>query len=42
MNNGDMLKDFEAEIKKDDKQKIQTFLVKFAIFDFEIINEKVD
>ncbi|CAD8074924.1 unnamed protein product [Paramecium primaurelia] len=42
MKNGDILKDFESEIKNNDKQQIQTFLAKLTIFDFEIINEKVD
>lgn len=42
MKDGEMLKDFESEIKNNDKSQIQTFLAKFTIFDSEIINEKVD
>lgn len=42
MNNGGLLKDFQKEIKNNNKQQILTFLSKFTIFDFEIVNEKVD
>ncbi|CAD8176415.1 unnamed protein product [Paramecium octaurelia] len=42
MKNGNMLTDFESEIKSNDKYQIQTFLEKFTVFDFEIIGQNVD
>ncbi|CAK79380.1 unnamed protein product (macronuclear) [Paramecium tetraurelia] len=42
MKNGEMMTDFESEIKNNDKQLIQSFLAKFTVFDFEIIDQNVD